>query len=58
VKKELACELSKYYKVPISWIYEDTKYWENTYGFTFVSLKLVLKELVKDFINIFNKNKE
>jgi uncharacterized membrane protein YagU involved in acid resistance len=49
MEKRRASKLAKYYRVPITWIYEDTEYWSNTFGHFFVSLEILKEDILKSF---------
>ncbi len=47
MEKRVASKLAKHYRVPISWIYKDEEYWENTLGNFFVSLEILKEDILK-----------
>lgn len=47
MEKRVASKLAKHYRVPITMIYEDTKYWRNTLGMFFVSLEILKEDILK-----------
>ena len=62
MKRKIASRLAKYYKVPITMIYEDIEYWENSYGFAYIQFCIAIEnayeQIVKDLSKLLNNNNE
>jgi len=54
MERRRASKLAKYYRVPITMIYENTEYWENTLGYFFVSIEILKEDILESF-NFSNK---